>query len=56
MLSLKFKGGAILPGIPNRDLTEDEIKNSDYTKAELLKSGLWIEAQPEKTPVKKAGK
>lgn len=53
---LKFKGGAIFPGVPNRDLTEDEIKQSKYTKAELLKSGLWVEAEPANAPAKKAGK
>lgn len=39
-----IKGSGSLPGIPARDLTEDEVKK--FGRAFLLKTGLYYEDKP----------
>jgi len=43
MLKFTGKGRGLLPGVPARDLTDDEVKQ--YGKDRLLKSGLYEEAK-----------
>lgn len=41
-------GGAYLPGIPATDLTADEIAARGLDPADLLASGLYVEAKAKK--------
>lgn len=52
MTALIYTGDAAIPGIPARDLTEDEVK--EHGKKRLLDSGLY--AEPKKETAKKDGK
>lgn len=38
---LRYTGSGFLPGVPARDLTEDEVKQ--YGRARLLRTGLYSE-------------
>jgi len=38
---LKYTGNGFIPGVPARDLTEDEVKQ--YGRARLLRTGLYSE-------------
>lgn len=40
---LTYTGAGFLPGVPARDLTADDIKNAEATRAALIKSGLYKE-------------
>jgi hypothetical protein len=53
-IKLIYKGGGFIPGVPARDLTEDEVKA--HGEKGLIASGLY-EAIKEKQPAaKEAGK
>jgi hypothetical protein len=43
---MKYVGGAFLPGVPTRDLTEAEVV--EYGRKRLLASGLYVESKPER--------
>lgn len=55
-MGLKYMGGGFLPGVPARDLTDDEVKQ--YDEKALLNSGLYKKAKSVKGPPedKAAGK
>jgi len=42
---LKYKGGGFLPGVPARDLSDEEV--SRFGKSGLLKSKLYVEEEKE---------
>lgn len=49
---LKYIGdGSWLPGVPARDLTEDEIKQFGASTEALIKSGLYVKDQPHPQPL-----
>lgn len=52
-MALKYTGGGFLPGVPARDLSEDEVKEHGGERA-LLKSGLY--EKESKKPGPKADK
>lgn len=55
-MKLKYIGDGFLPGVPARDLTEDEVKEFGGLKV-LLASGLYEKAEDEKPAAgKKADK
>ncbi len=47
---LKHVGHLFLPDVPGRDLTADDIQAAPYTKAELIKSGVYIAADAPAEP------
>ena len=51
--NLAFVGGEqFIVGVPARDLTADELDERELKAADLLASGLYVEAKPEKEPKK----
>lgn len=46
---LRYTGSGFLPGVPARDLTEDEVKQ--YGKVRLLRTGLYSEVSRRTKPV-----
>lgn len=46
---LKYTGNGFMPGVPARDLTEDEVKQ--YGRARLLRTGLYSEVSRRTKPV-----
>ena len=47
--------GSGLPGLPARDVTEEEIKASKYQLAQLLATGLYVDQATTKQTGKKLG-
>lgn len=50
-VTVKYLGGGVLPGVPARDMTNDEARGYDITR--LLKSGLYKIERPKRTYIKK---
>lgn len=50
MSGLTYVGGGFFAGVPARDLTEEEAKQ--YGRAQLLRSGLYVEAGPDEPKAK----
>lgn len=48
---LSYVGDGYLNGVPARDLTADEIEERGLKPADLIKSGLYVVAEPK--PAKK---
>lgn len=46
MSGLKYIGGGFFQGVPARDLTDEEAQR--YGRAQLLRSGLYVEADKPK--------
>jgi hypothetical protein len=55
MSYLKYEGNSILPGVPARDLTAEEVEQYGGEKF-LIGTGLYKATTPEKSDKKKEGK
>jgi len=61
-MKYKYTGSGAIPGIPARDLTQDEMdyyaKRLYYSQKQLLESGVYTleEEKADKQPAKKDGK
>lgn len=43
---LKYVGdGGFLPGVPDRDLSEDDVEATGMKVEELVKTGLWVKIE-----------
>jgi len=46
---LKYIGdGSFLPGVPDRDLSEEDVVATGMEAEELVKTGLWVKADLDK--------